>query len=132
MIFVVEDKGCENFCFLRRRSGQIMEMLQGNTYRLGVELKDKGGRLVSDVGVKRAQFWFSGVEKVYEAEGGGEVSFDKGLAKWIVPLSEEETFSFSGVVEWQARVLMDSGKVCGMIPKTEYLYDSRIKTKIGG
>lgn len=109
-----------------------MEFLQGNTYRLGVALRDGAGNIVSDLGVKRAQFWFNGVEKVYAVDGAGCVSFDRGLAKWIVPLTEEETFSFIGVVEWQARVLMDSGKVCGMIPKTEYLYDSRIKAKIGG
>lgn len=128
------DKGGE-FCYTfwnGRRGGADMEFLQGNTYKLGVALKDKGGNLVSDVGVRRAQFWFNGVEKVYEADGTGEVSFDKGIAKWVVPLTEEDTFSFDVVVEWQARVLMDTGKVCGMVPKVEYLYDSRIRTKIGG
>lgn len=107
-----------------------MDFLQGNTYKLGIKLRDASGRIVTDNGVRKAQFWFNGLEKLYDSESIGDIFFNQNLGLWVVPLSEDETFAFAGVVEWQARVMMDTGKIAGMRPKAEYLYDSEIKTKM--
>lgn len=104
-----------------------MALLQGDTYKLPIKISDCFGNRITDDYVVRAEFRFNELEKVYGE--GGEVEFDKANKVWIVPFSQEETFSFKGVIKWQARFLFNDGSVKGIVPKNEYIYDS-ISNKI--
>lgn len=115
-----------------RRDGAKMEMLQGNTYGLPVRVEGCDGRVVRGADVVRGEFVIGGVVKRYEGDGSGEVVWSRDADAFIVPLTEEDTFSFKGSVECQARVLTVEGDVSGSVPELHYVYDSISKTVFGG
>lgn len=75
-----------------------MNLMQGNTYRLPIKLKMSGQFLTPD-NVSRIEFTFGKVVKHYPEE----VVFEDG--RFVLPLSQEDTFSLGGVTQYQARVL---------------------------
>ena len=113
------------------RSGGVerMVMLQGNTYWLAVRVEDCGGKVVGGDRVARGRFEVGGIVKYYGE--GGEVVWDEQVGAFLFPLSEEETFTLSGGIEYQARVVLEDGTVCGSVPEEYYVYESLSKELIG-
>lgn len=81
-----------------------MKLMQGNTYRLPIKLKMCGEDL-SPRNVSRIEFTFGKVVKHYPED----VSYDDG--KFVVSLTQEDTFSLGGVTQYQTRVLFPDGSV---------------------
>lgn len=104
-----------------------MAILQGNSYKLPVVIRSPKGEVITADMVQRASFTFADITKLYG--DGGEVMFDYDTQEWIVPLSEEETFSLRGVIKWQARFLFIDGSVDGMSPKSEAVSGSIDQTR---
>lgn len=107
-----------------------MAILQGSGYELPIKITSANGEIVSDADVIEGSFTFGSLTKEYG--NGGEVYFDSSRESWILPLSEEETFSMQGVVEWQARFLFVDGKPDGTLPKRESVYSSINKRRFTG
>ena len=103
-------------------------ILQGSSYELPIYITDCDGNAVTEEDVTKGSFTFGHITKDYG--DGGEVTFRDGA--WIIPLSEEETFSLKGVIKWQARFLFVNGKPDGTSPKNEYIYDSINKRILSG
>ena len=103
-----------------------MAILQGNTYLLPVQVLDCDGAIIHVDQVEKGEFTFGSLVKIYG--NNGDVSWDEALQSFIVPLTEEETFSFKGVVAYQGRLLLKNGSVSGSVPTNEYIYESIGKT----
>jgi hypothetical protein len=99
-------------------------MLQGSTYNLRITMTDKAGVVIDKSMVKEAVFTIGDIVKTYGENG--EVTFQSG--KWIVPLTEQETFSMKGNIKWQARFLFTDGSIKGMKPKYDNVDESIDKT----
>ena len=91
-----------------------MIIIQGNTYRFPIRLT-MGGKEVLDNDVKKIEFMFDDVQKVYPKD----VTFDGTY--FIVSLSQADTFSFptKRICKYQARVLFNDDSVKGTEP-TEF------------
>lgn len=100
-----------------------MAILQGSSYRLPIKIRDCVGNLVTSDMVIKGSFTFGDITKAY-GEGSNEVSYDAEKGAFVVALSEDETKSFKGVVQWQARLVLKNGSIIGTQPRTEYVYDS--------
>lgn len=107
-----------------------MAILQGNTYLLPVQVKDCDGAVIHVDQVVKGEFTFGSLVKFYGESG--DVSWDEALQSFIVPLTEEETFAFKGVVAYQGRLLLKNGSVSGSVPTSEYIYESIGKTILSG
>lgn len=105
-------------------------ILQGNTYRLPIQVKDSAGNIITPSMITKAQFVIGDYEKFYE--DGGEVGFDKESNAFIVPLTEEETFALRGKMMWQVRFVFLDGSIDGTIPRFEDVSRSITDTIIGG
>ena len=81
-----------------------MNLMQGNTYRLPIKLKMSGQELTPD-NVSRIEFTFGKVVKHYPEE----VVYEDG--RFILPLSQEDTFALGGQIKYQTRVLFVDGSV---------------------
>lgn len=105
-----------------------MAFLQGNTYLKPVQVLDGDGNVIKANGVVKGEFVFGDLYKYYG--GGGEVIWSSEANAFIVPLTEEDTFSLEGVVECQARLVLDDGSVSGSVPEGHYVYTSKSKTRL--
>lgn len=81
-----------------------MNLMQGNTYRLPIKLKMRGEYLTAS-DVSRVEFTFGKVVKYFPEE----VTFEDD--RFIIPLSQEDTFSLGGQIKYQTRVLFADGDV---------------------
>ena len=81
-----------------------MKLMQGNTYSLPIKLKMCGSH-ITDKDVSRIEFTFGRVVKHYP-EG---VVYEDG--RFIVSLTQEDTFALAGKVKYQARVLFEDSAV---------------------
>ena len=81
-----------------------MNLMQGNTYRLPIKLKMCGRYLSADE-VLRVEFTIGEVVKHFPEE----VTYEDG--RFILPLSQEETFSLGGMTRYQVRALFFDGSV---------------------
>lgn len=93
-----------------------------------VYIEDCEGNPITKDMVTKASFTFGEITKNYG--DGGEVSFRDGA--WIVPLTEEETFTLKGTIKWQARFLFNNGLPDGTVPTSEYVYESINKVILSG
>lgn len=104
-----------------------MVFLKGNTYGLPVQLFNSAGVVLGANDVAVVQFVFGKTEKFYGTEDG-TVTYDENQQAFIVPLTQEETFAFSGSIKWQVRVIYGDGAVDGTVPKAENVLESITKT----
>ncbi len=81
-----------------------MNLMQGDTYVFPVAVNICGVP-VTDKDVKRIEFIFGRVVKHYPED----VSYKDG--KFLISLSQEDTFSLAGKVKYQTRVLFADGRV---------------------
>lgn len=78
-----------------------MELIQGNTYSIGLTVTDKDNNIVRPDDVETIEFCLGkNVRKTFGM--GGEVEFDDG--KYILMLAQEDTFRLEGNVRLQIRV----------------------------
>lgn len=105
-----------------------MAFLQGNTYLKPVQVLDGDGNVIKANRVVKGEFVFGDLYKYYG--DGGEVIWSSEANAFIVPLTEEDTFSLEGVVECQARLVLDDGSVSGSVPEGHYVYTSKSKTRL--
>ena len=86
-------------------------MMQGDQYRIPIELKDADGTFVTLEEVKDMEVFFGTARKMLSK---GEIEFDPLENVFYVSLSQNETFMMRGDVSVQARVLFLSGDVVGV------------------
>jgi hypothetical protein len=86
-------------------------MMQGDQYRLPIELKDADGTFVTREEVKDLEVFVGTTRKMLSK---GEIEFERLENVFYVSLSQKETFMMHGEVTVQARVLFLSGDVVGI------------------
>lgn len=86
-------------------------MMQGDQYRIPIELKDADGTFVTQEEVKDLEVFVGATRKMLSK---GEIEFETLDNVFYVSLSQKETFMMSGDVSVQARVLFLSGDVVGI------------------
>ena len=86
-------------------------MMQGDQYKLPIELKDADGTFVTREEVKDMEVFVGGTRKMLSK---GEIEFDPLENVFYVSLSQNETFMMRGDVSVQVRVLFLSGDVVGV------------------
>ena len=86
-------------------------MMQGDQYRIPIELKDSDGTFVTREEVKDMEVFVGTTRKMLSK---GEIEFDPLENIFYVYLSQKETFMMRGDVSVQARVLFLSGDVVGI------------------
>lgn len=86
-------------------------MMQGDQYRLPIELKDADGTFVTREEIKDMEVFIGTTRKMLSK---GEIEFDPLKNIFYVYLSQKETFMMRGDVSVQARVLFLSGDVVGI------------------
>lgn len=86
-------------------------MMQGDQYRLPIELKDADGTFVTREEVKDLEVFVGAMRKMLS---NGEIEFEPLENVFYVFLSQKETFLMRGEVSVQARILFLSGDVVGI------------------
>ena len=86
-------------------------MMQGDQYRLPIELKYADGTFVTLEEVKDMEVFVGTTRKMLSK---GEIEFNPLENVFYVSLSQKETFMMRGDVSVQARVLFLSGDVVGV------------------
>ena len=86
-------------------------MMQGDQYRLPIELKDADGTFVTQKEVKDLEVFVGNTRKILSKD---EVVFEPLENVFYVSLSQKETFMMRGDVSVQARILFLSGDVVGI------------------
>ena len=86
-------------------------MMQGDQYRLPIELKDADGTFVTREEVKDLEVFVGTTRKLLSK---GEIEFEPLENVFYVFLTQKETFMMFGSVSVQARVLFLSGDVVGI------------------
>lgn len=86
-------------------------MMQGDQYRLPIELKDADGTFVTQDEIKDLEVFVGAIRKMLSKE---EIEFDSLENVFYVFLSQKETFMMLGDVSVQARVLFMSSDVVGI------------------
>ena len=86
-------------------------MMQGDQYRLPIELKDADGTFVTREEVKDMEVFVGNTRKMLSKD---EIEFEQLGNVFYVSLSQKETFMMRGEVSVQARVLFLSGDVVGI------------------
>lgn len=86
-------------------------MMQGDQYKLPIELKDADGTFVTQEEVKDLEVFVGTARKMLS---NGEIAYEPLGSVFYVSLSQKETFMMRGDVTVQARVLFLSGDVVGI------------------
>ena len=86
-------------------------MMQGDQYRLPIELKDADGTFVTREEVKDMEVFVGNTRKMLSND---EIEFEPLGNVFYVSLSQKETFMMRGDVSVQARILFLSGDVVGI------------------
>ena len=86
-------------------------MMQGDQYKLPIELKDADGTFVTQEEVKDLEVFVGTMRKMLSK---GEIEFEPLENMFYVSLSQKETFMMHGDVSVQARILFLSGDVVGI------------------
>lgn len=86
-------------------------MMQGDQYRLPIQLKYADGTFVTREEVKDMEVFFGTTRKMLSK---GEIEFEPLENMFYVFLRQNETFLMRGEVSVQARVLFLSGDVVGI------------------
>lgn len=86
-------------------------MMQGDQFRLPIELKDEDGTFVTREEVKDLEVFVGTTRKMLSK---GEIEFEPLENVFYVFLTQKETFLMRGEVTVQARVLFLSGDVVGI------------------
>lgn len=86
-------------------------MMQGDQYRLPIELNHKDGAPIGREEVKDIEIFIGGVRKTISS---GDVNFDESEKTFYIYIYQKETFMLRGDVKAQARILFPGGDVIGV------------------
>ena len=86
-------------------------MMQGDQYKLTIELKDADGTFVTREEVKDMEVFVGTTRKMLSK---GEIEFEPLENVFYVALTQKETFMMRGDVSVQARILFLGGDVVGI------------------
>lgn len=88
-------------------------MMQGDSYGLPIEILRSDNTVVTAADVSDVEITIGFLTKTYKA---GEVTYDADTAKWVFPLSQEETLKFPAIrIKAQVRVKWPNGAVEGVL-----------------
>ena len=97
-------------------------MMQGDSYRLKVEILDDKNAVVTPADISDVEITIGTLRKTYMAN---EVTYDSGLERWLFPLTQDETFKFPPTkVKAQVRVVFSDGRVEGASLGTVNVHES--------
>lgn len=82
-----------------------MDIRQGDAYKLAVTLTDENGAPLTPDDVSKVEISIGNVTKQYP----DEVTYDDGA--FLMPITETDSHSMSGILPTQVRVLFPSGEV---------------------
>lgn len=86
-------------------------MMQGDQYRLPIELKYEDGTFITPDDVKDIEFFIDKTRKMLSL---GQAVFEPTENVYYVFLKQKDTFMMRGAVDVQARLLFNSGDVIGI------------------
>ena len=86
-------------------------MMQGDQYKIPIELKNDDGSTVTQKDLKNLEVFVGNVRKLLSR---GEIEFEEINGLFYVFVSQKETFRLRGDVKVQARLLLLSGDVVGV------------------
>lgn len=107
---------------------------EGNTYSLEIPLTIDGEDIdINDISL--VEFMFENIRKIYgtymedQEQITGDVTYDSDLKCFIVPLSQEETFSLSenNIIKYQARIKFTDNSVEGTCVYNGFVQESLSK-----
>ena len=97
-------------------------MMQGDSYGLPIEILNSEKAVVTPDDVSDVEITIGSLRKSY---ADGEVIFSTEAEKWVVPLTQEETFSLRpGRVRVQLRVKRKNGEVEGFDLGSKNIFES--------
>ena len=99
-----------------------MNLYQGNTYNLKIRVLSHDKKPLNINEIEKVEFTFGSLVKKYPNDG---IIFNEDF--FIIPLSQEETFSLEGVVKYQVRVKFIDGTVTNTKPTNARISDSLSK-----
>lgn len=107
-----------------------MSFLQGNTYLKPIQVLDDTGKVVKADKVVKGEFTIGDIYKYYGE--GGDVQWNVQENAFIVPLTEDDTFSLKPdtTSEVQVRLLLDDGSVSGSLIEKHYVYRTKSTTRL--
>lgn len=89
-------------------------IMQGDEYGIGFTIEqDNNGTPLDVTSVDIIQFTVDTLVKYYREDGSGQVDYNSETNTFQFPLSQEETFGFSGDIECQIRIKFKNGKIVG-------------------
>ena len=94
-----------------------MDLIQGSTYILDLDLTENGQPLNIDE-IEKVQVILGTIEKSYPEN----ITYEGN--KFIISLSQEDTFALQGTIKQQVRVKYKDGQVKSTLPTSAYVYDS--------
>ena len=98
-------------------------MMQGDSYKLGVEILDDTGAGVLPEAVSDIEIAIGHIKKTY---ANGEIKYGENV--WLFPLTQEESFTLpAGKLYGQVRIKWASGEVNGCKLEIPRLDESRSK-----
>lgn len=87
-------------------------MMQGDSRSLAITILKSDGTALADTDVTDVEVCFGSIKKLLSTDG---VSYDTDSGKWMVALTQEETFKLPAAhVRAQIRVLWTNGTVEGV------------------
>lgn len=107
---------------------------EGNTYNLEIPLTINDEEIdINDISL--VEFMFENIRKIYgtytenEETKTGDVTYDSALKCFIVPLSQEETFSLTSrdIIKYQARIKFTDNSVEGTCIYNGFVQESLSK-----
>lgn len=85
-------------------------MMQGDSYKLPIQINTAEGALVPDM-IEDIEVFVGQIRKTYR---NGEITYDEEQTAFLVDLSQKETFRLRGKEKVQARVKFTEDDVVGV------------------
>lgn len=96
-----------------------ISVMQGDSYSLPFVLRMLDGTLITEDLVEIVVLNLGGMSRQYP----GDVEYQNG--KWMLPVTQEQSFAFKGSVEPQARVQFKGGNIFGGIGRSIRILNSQ-------
>lgn len=99
-------------------------MMMGDSYKLPVEISIDDGTTATGETFEEIEFMIGGVRKT---KTSGEITYDADDQVFLIPLTQQDTFSLLGNEKVQIRLKFASGDVIGVELEPEYVAHSMSK-----
>ena len=89
------------------------KIMQGDAYSIPITLTDKNGDFITTSGVSDVEIAMSaGKQTIIKKYSSGQVTYSNN-GVWLFPVTQSETFNFSGSITGRVRVKFSNGDVIG-------------------